>query len=185
MPVFDSDEPTAIRRANLGIIDALSRCSHYMREGDVDRMYTGSVEVIMWVSGLDELYKRSSPGYSDRRDWDPGGQIVNALRWARDKGIHDWSHSMAHLTVRRTTLGSVQVSRMVLPLPGFGRRMLYSGTRGSGKETRRRRRLTINGWATDQFGQHWPLLGTFFTARARGLLTHRNRVVPGTRAADP
>jgi hypothetical protein len=87
MPL-DSDERTAIRRANLGITDALSRCSHYMTDGDEDRMYTGYVEAVMWVRSLDELYTRSSPGYIDRRDPDPGGQIVHAICWARDKGIH-------------------------------------------------------------------------------------------------
>jgi hypothetical protein len=88
MPVFDSDEPTARRRAVLGMGEALSRCAHFMEAGDVDRMYLGYVETVMWIRSLDELFQRRDPDYVSRRNDQPGGQVVNALCWVRDKGIH-------------------------------------------------------------------------------------------------
>jgi hypothetical protein len=88
VPVFDHDEPTAIRRAHIGVREALARSSQHIVEADVDRMFIGYVEAVMWVRGLDELFTRSDHDYQARRDLDPGGQVVSALCWARDKGIH-------------------------------------------------------------------------------------------------
>jgi hypothetical protein len=86
--VFDADVPTAIRRAGLGLHEAMARFSVGIGAGDVDRAYIAYVEAIIWVRAFDEMNLRFDPTYRVARDEDPKGQVVAALAWARDKSLH-------------------------------------------------------------------------------------------------
>ena len=84
--VFDSDRPTAVRRALRGLSDSTAGVSQFMSAGDVDLMYMNLVEAVMWVRALNDLFEGDT-GYVESHETYPG-KIVAALEWTRDKSLH-------------------------------------------------------------------------------------------------
>lgn len=87
-PVFDDDSDSAERRAYLGIREGLGRCSRAITLGDIDKMYVAYVETVLWFRSLREHFKVAVSDYEKRCEAHTGGQVVEALCWARDESIH-------------------------------------------------------------------------------------------------
>jgi hypothetical protein len=107
-PVYDADVPTAIRRAVLGLGDSISACQHWMSAGDTDKVYINSVQAIMWICALDDLFGLDDVGgapYAESRAEHHDGNVVEALRFARDKGVHQLA--AFHEAVPRLSRGPV------------------------------------------------------------------------------
>ena len=47
-----------------------------------------SAEFVVWACALDERLSRTDPKYAARRDADKQGQLLPALRFARDRQMH-------------------------------------------------------------------------------------------------
>ncbi len=100
---------SAVRRVQTAIRHAVARTQLGIEQNDHDLVFIGYVETVVWACALDELLERMEPGaYAERRDGDPGGQVLRGLRWARNQGVHQL------LVLHR------QVGGMMLPmiLPG-------------------------------------------------------------------
>lgn len=108
-PVYDADNQTAIRRAVVGLSDGIAGCSRSMSSGDTDRVYINYVQAVMWICALDDLFVLDDVGgdaYRRSRTELHGGRVVEALRFARDKGMHQLA--VFHEAVPRLSRGPVR-----------------------------------------------------------------------------
>ena len=79
----------AVRRTQAAIREALSRMDKASCARDLDLFSSSAVEASMWMLALDEHICVGDPTYEQRRDCDPGGQILRGLRWARNAAVHE------------------------------------------------------------------------------------------------
>ena len=98
MSLYDSDQYAAVRRAQWAVKEAVARFGASIPLAEVDHVYVAYVESLMWISALDELFRRI-PKYMALRASDPGGHIVRGLAWARNKSLHELAalHFRTHL----------------------------------------------------------------------------------------
>jgi hypothetical protein len=105
MVLFDSDQYSAVRRAQWGLKESVARFEASIPLAEVDRVFVAYVESLMWIVALDEMF-RPIAKYQALKKSDPDGQIVRGLVWARHKSVHE----LAALHFRTSPASGVTVA---------------------------------------------------------------------------
>ena len=74
----------------IGLRGAYKRCMDAYRDLIPNQEIAGVsvVEFVFWACALDERLSKTDPAYAAHRDADEHGQILPALRFARDRHTH-------------------------------------------------------------------------------------------------
>jgi hypothetical protein len=83
-----TDDLSAVRRVQAAIRESVARTRKASEGRDNDFVFIGYVETIVWACALDDLLTKMDPDYEERRNADPGGQVLRGMRWARNQGVH-------------------------------------------------------------------------------------------------
>ncbi len=75
-------------RGLLGFRQAIDRFNTADGANDQDAALIALTEAITWVAALDEWFRRQDVIYQPRRDAALSGQLVRAMCWARNRGLH-------------------------------------------------------------------------------------------------
>ena len=77
------------QRGERGLEQAVERLEAADARADEDGALIALVEAVAWVTALDEWLLANLPSYTQPcRDSDPSGEVVHAMRWARNRGLH-------------------------------------------------------------------------------------------------
>jgi hypothetical protein len=84
-----SDDIQRLRFALIAFREAKSRHAVARQASDVPQAYISIVEATMWCTALDQqLCWFYGGSYKTARDEDEYGAVLNAVRWARDRHVH-------------------------------------------------------------------------------------------------
>lgn len=72
-----------------GFDAAFCRFELALEQGSTEGLFVAATESNLWLVAVDEWHERQGGPYAQERSQDPGGQVLRALRWARNQGVHN------------------------------------------------------------------------------------------------
>jgi hypothetical protein len=87
-PGVDLEDISPPRRALYGLRQALARYDYAFEARMGDGTFCASVEASMWASAADEWWQDQNSTYATQRRDSHDGPVLEGLRWARNRGVH-------------------------------------------------------------------------------------------------